>query len=164
MFTRKLYLFGFLIVCALLTFSIYLQRFKGFIPCPLCSLQRMAFTVLGILFLIGFFVYRKWLARLIVTIFLAVFSLVGLSLAGRQIWLQHFPTHTGDECGAGLKYMLSVLPIDQVLKQVIVGSGECTERGWEWLSLDLADWSMVWFAIFFLGSLYLLVKVIPRRF
>ena len=50
---RSGYAIGFLICAALLGFALYLQYYEEQDPCPLCILQRVAFIVLAIVFLIG---------------------------------------------------------------------------------------------------------------
>lgn len=157
MSTRMLYLFGFILVAGLLTFSVYLQVFQGFIPCPLCSLQRIAFGVLGILFLAGLFLYKHKLARLFIHSFGVLMSLAGILLAGRQIWLQHYPADSA-ECGVSLQYMMQVLPWHEVAQKVFMGTAECAERSWEFLSIDMAEWSFIWFCFFLIMMLYLLIK------
>lgn len=155
---RTTYFFGFMTVIVLLLISIYLQIFKDFNPCPLCTLQRLSFGVLGVLFLIGIFIHKKFWARIIVNIFLIVFSLVGSLLASRQIWMQMMG-HPNSECGASLQYMLEALPLSEVLEKILTeGSTECTNRGFEFLYLNMAEWALVWFILLLLLTLYLIGK------
>ncbi|TMH37113.1 MAG: disulfide bond formation protein B, partial [Betaproteobacteria bacterium] len=42
-------------------------------------------------------------------------------------------------------YMLETLPFTDVLKKVFQGSGECAEKGWEFLHLSIAGWTLVFF-------------------
>lgn len=156
---RRIYLLGFLIITALLSTSLYLQFYDNIMPCPLCSLQRLAFCLLGITFLLGIVFVANKAARLIINCFALIFSLAGLLFAGRQIWLQHFPA-AGNECGVSLQYMMQVLPMNMVIQKVFEGSAECTQRGWEFLSLNMAEWALIWFALFLLVSLYLVWKEI----
>lgn len=152
---RSTYFFGFVIICLLLTTSVYLQLYKNVIPCPLCTLQRISFVLLGILFLLGLFIYKKFFSRIAINFFSMMISLCGMSLAARQIWLQHFATAGSSECGVSLQYMLQVLPLSQTFQKVFEGSAECTQQGWEFLSLNMAEWALTWFIIFFAMSLYL---------
>jgi protein dithiol:quinone oxidoreductase len=155
---RLTYGLGFLLIVLLLTISLYLQFFDHFIPCPLCSLQRLAFLLLGIFFLIGMVAgHKRWLALFINSIaFIA--ACAGLVFSGRQIWLQHFANNTATDCGVSLQYMLEVLPPMEVVQKIFAGSAECTQIGWQFLGLDMAEWSFLWF-IFFVGFvLYLFIK------
>ncbi|MFZ2315562.1 MAG: disulfide bond formation protein B [Gammaproteobacteria bacterium] len=157
MSARLTYFLGFLAATALLSASIYFQIFDGFIPCPLCTLQRITFGLLGILFLIGLLL-TKSRPRLILNLFTSLVSLVGVFLAGRQIWLQHFPPSEGTACGVSIQYMMQILPLNEVIQRIFSGSAECSQRGWEFLSFNMAEWSLVWFVVFFALMLYLLVK------
>ncbi|RDI46547.1 disulfide bond formation protein B [Aquicella lusitana] len=158
MSSRLLYFLGFVIICFLLATGFYLQYVDGIMPCPLCMLQRFCFAGLGILFFIGFFVHAKPLARYTIDALSVLVSLLGILLAGRQIWLQHFSTAENSECGVSLQYMVQALPLHEVMQKIIAGSAECTQRGWEFLYLDMAEWSLIWFIFFLLLSLYLLLK------
>lgn len=155
---RLTYLIGLLLTCLLLFISIYLQMYDGFIPCPLCTLQRICFIILGIWFLFGIFIHKSQLGRVFINSLAVLTSAMGCALAGRQIWLQHFPNANANECGVSLQYMMKVLSFNELVQKIFTGSAECTQLGWEFLSLSMAEWSLVWF-IFFLGlSVWLLRK------
>lgn len=155
---RKYYGVGFLLVTMLLLTSLYLQFYDGFEPCPLCTLQRFAFVALGIFYLIGLLFYRWGVLRVFSAVMAFLSSCAGLFLAGRQIWLQHYPSEGGTECGVSLQYMLEALPLNEVAQRVFQGTAECTARGWEFLNLNMAEWSLLWFVFFFLLSVYLFKK------
>ena len=154
---RYIYFLGWIAIVILLSFSFYLQFFDGIMPCPLCMLQRIAFALLGILFFLGIFLYAKRIYCFILNTLLLLTSSLGMLFAGRQIWLQHVPSNT-NECGVTLQYMMQALPITEVMQKIFEGSAECTQRGWELASLNMAEWALVWFIFFFLMSLYLLFK------
>lgn len=155
---RFRYTLGLLVIIGLLLFSLYLQHVEGIIPCPLCSMQRLVFGVLGILCLIGILVHAKFWGRLITNILIALFSIFGALLASRQIWLQHYPNAAGNECSVSLEYMVSALPLNEVLQKIFHGSVECSQRTWEFIHLDMAEWALVWFFLFLLMSVYLTLK------
>jgi disulfide bond formation protein DsbB len=155
---RSAYLLGFIAICVLLFISFYLQFYDGFNPCPLCVLQRVAFIILGILFLMGIIVYKRPIGRKIINVLSLLTALLGAGLAGRQVWLQHFPPQDASECGVSIQYMLQVLPANEVVKKILAGSAECTKQGWQFFYLNMAEWSLVFFVLFFIYSIYLLIK------
>jgi len=155
---RRTYLVGFILTGVLLLTSVYLQFGQGIMPCPLCLLQRFVFCLLFILFSVGLFAYSKRWHRLLINSLTALISLLGMFLAGRQAWLQHFPSANGSECGVSLQYMLQVLPMSKVIQKIFQGSAECSRRGFEFLSLNLAEWSFLWFTVFLLLGLCLLFE------
>lgn len=157
MITRYTYSVGFIVICLLIASSIYLQVVDGFEPCPLCTLQRITFGVLGVFFMVGIIFNPRRIIGFILSILLLLSSILGLLFASRQIWLQHFSTNN-TECGVSLNYMLQVLPLNEVMKKVFTGSAECSQRGFVFLHLNTAEWAFIWF-LFFIGfSLYLITR------
>jgi len=160
---RSTYLLGFLTISILLLTSVYLQIFEGIIPCPLCSLQRLSFGLLGIWFLIGLLIHAKRLGRLFINFMCGLTSIIGIFLAGRQVWLQHFPSADNSECGVSLQYMMQVLPVNQIFQKIFEGSAECAKRGWEFLHLNMAEWALIWFVLFLLLALCLFIEELKWR-
>jgi disulfide bond formation protein DsbB len=153
---RLHYLLGFLIISGLIGVSLYLQFYDGVEPCPLCTLQRLSFFALGLLFFLGLIFASFKFMRYFLNIFLVLFSLVGMFLAGRQVWIQHFPPPGNAECGVSLQYMMQVLPFNQLIQKILEGSAECTKGGgFTFLSLNMAEWSLIWFVLFFCFAIYL---------
>lgn len=148
-----LYTIGFLIICTLLAISYYLEVYSGFNPCPLCIFQRFVFGFLGIVFFVGILTYKKFWNRLTTDFMIVLFSIAGIILAGRQVWIQQYPPANASECGVSLQYMLQALPLGEVFKKVFSGTAECTQRGWEFLHLNMAEWSLIWFIVFFLFAI-----------
>lgn len=147
-----------LICAALLGYGYYLQYVVGLEPCPLCIMQRLAFFAVFAVCLIAAI---HGPARLGIRIYAALSLLtagIGGAIAGRQIWLQHLPPDQVPECGPGLDYMLEVFPLFEALRMILTGSGECAEVDWTFLGLSIAQWSLGWFVILGLASLYLLAR------
>lgn len=150
---RSTYLIGLIIVSTLLLTSFYFQFVEGFIPCPLCTLQRISFGLLGILFLVGILTYAKRPIRILINTLCMLTSMLGIFLAGRQVWLQNFPSPDNSECGVSIQYMMQVLPLNEVAQKIFAGSAECTQRGWEFLHLNMAEWTLIWFIGFLIMTL-----------
>lgn len=155
---RTTYFIATTLITILLITSFYLQYIEGYIPCPLCMLQRFSFVLLGILFFIGVFTYRYFLARLIITGLCILTSISGIFFAARQIYLQQFPSADSSECGVSLEYMLQILPPGEVFRKIFAGSAECVQRGFEFLHLNMAEWTLLWFIGFLILSLCLLAE------
>jgi protein dithiol:quinone oxidoreductase len=100
---------------------------------------------------------------MIYSIITLIISLAGLGTAGRQVYLQHLPPDQVPSCGVGLNYMLQCLPINEVIKRVFEGSAECAQIHWSFLSLSMAEWSLVTFGFFSLVSLILVVKTLFKK-
>jgi disulfide bond formation protein DsbB len=155
---RVIYFLQLILISLLLGTGFYLEATTGLIPCPLCILQRVVFGLLGIWFLLGAVFGHRRLFRLIVNVCIALSASLGILLAGRQVYLQHVANPNQAECGASLQYMLQVLPLQEVAQHVLSGGTECAKRNWIFLSLDMAEWALLFFAAFFLFAIYLFCK------
>lgn len=156
--SRLTYLLQFIFISSLLVFSIYLQFYQGILPCPLCSLQRIAFVFIAVFSLIAAITYRFRWCRLWLNSLSFIVALFGIAFAGRQIWLQHFPPATNGECSPSLQYMIQVLPMNELIQKIFTGSAECVAISWKFLNLGLAEWAIIWFVLLSVLSLCLLRK------
>ncbi len=145
---RLCYAAGFLICTGLLAFALYLQHYEFQNPCPLCILQRVAFIGLGIVFLVGAIHGPGRFGAWVYGGLLALIAVLGISVAGRHVWLQHLPKDRVPECGPGLEYMLNRFPLSQALEKIFRGSGECAEVSWRLFTLSIAEWSLLWLILF----------------
>lgn len=153
---RMAYIICFLTVLIILGTGVYLEYVDGIMPCPLCTLQRICFAASGLIFLLGMFLYQNRFLRASINLASMFFAGLGVFLAGRQIWIQMYPNPDNSECGVSLNYMLSVLPIQDVVQKIFSGSAECTQRGWQFLSLNIPEWSLIFFVMFLLISTFYL--------
>jgi len=150
------YLLGFFVCAGLLGFGYYLQFFEQLEPCPLCVFQRICFLAMGIVFLVATFHNPGRGGATIYALLQLVAGGTGAGLAARQIWLQSLPKDQVPACGMGLNYMLETLPLTAVVRRVLEGSGECAEKGWEFLHLSIAGWALVFFVAMVVASFALI--------
>jgi len=160
---RALYLIGFLLTAALLGITFYLQSYDGFIPCPLCILQRMTLCLLGIIFFLGCALNLKKIGHIFLSLLASSITLIGIFLSGRQVWLQHLPVNENTDCGVSLRYLINVLPFDQVISKILRGTAECSQKGWEFLHFSLAEWSLFCFIGFLFFCLFQLKRSLNLR-
>jgi disulfide bond formation protein DsbB len=159
---RATYFIGFILTLGLLAVTFYLQKFDGFIPCPLCILQRVTFIGLGIFFFLGWTFSARKLISALFGILAFLVSLLGILLSGRQVWLQHLPPDKNADCSVSLQYLMHALPFDQVIAKIMQGTAECSQKGWEFLSLSMAEWSLIWFVAFFVLCFIQIVRTLRR--
>ena len=155
------YIAGFLICGLLFAFALYLQYYEFQNPCPLCILQRIAFIAMMAVFLVGAIHGPQRTGACVYSALLVIIAITGAGIATRHVWLQHLPKDRVPECGPGLEYMLNKFPLTQALEKVFRGSGECAEVGWTFLTLSIAEWSLLWFVL--LGALAVIVAVAVRK-
>jgi len=148
---RAVWFFSCLATVGLLLLSIWLQMQRGIIPCPLCTLQRMAFAGLALVFLSGVFCAGR-IFHFFIGLFSTLIAAAGLFFALRQVWLQYYASGMHENCGVSLQYLVKVLPWDQVVTKVLAGSSECSQVLWQFMHLSLAEWSLCFFVLFVLVS------------
>jgi disulfide bond formation protein DsbB len=96
--------------------------------------------------------------RIIIDFLCVLTSIAGVIFASRQIYLQNYSSPDAAECGVSLQYMMQILPISEVVQKVFAGSAECTQRGWEFLRLTMAEWTLLWFVGFLILTLCVLAE------
>lgn len=140
---RILYLLGGLVVSGLMGFGLYLQYVKHQDPCPLCMVQRVIFIAILVAFVLATLHGPKRMGERVYAGLITLLSLSGVAVAARHIWIQHLPPDQVPACGPGLDYMLETMPMANVLKELMHGSGECAAHGWTFLTLGIPEWSLL---------------------
>lgn len=150
----------FVVVCCamLLGFAYYNQYVDYLDPCPLCIFQRVVFFAMGIIALLAAIHNPARTGQVIYGWLVVITATIGGLIAGRHIWLQSLPPDQVPECGPGLNYMLDNFPITEVLSTVLRGSGSCAEVLWTFLGLSMPMWTMVWYVVLGLATLFLLYR------
>lgn len=163
-FTTYRYLQVFLVMMTVIGMSFalfFLQRYMGFSPCPLCILQRIGLMIMGGFALIAAFFNPKSKA---IRLLLWLGSLAGIGwaagIAGRHVWLQHLPADQVPSCGPGLDYWLDTLPMQQVLNEILSGSGECATIDWTFMGLSIPEQSLIFFSALIVVHLVILWRII----
>jgi len=142
---RLAFALGFLVCAALIGWALWLQYGEGLEPCPLCHFQRAAVVLIGLVFLVGTFHNPGRIGAAIYSVLLFLFAALGAALALRQVWLQALPKDQVPACGMGLGYMMDSMPFADVITRVLEGSGECADKGWVFLGLSIAGWTLAFF-------------------
>ena len=157
---RLLYAIGSGIAVFLLAMSMYLEAAMNMVPCLLCLLQRGVLGLIAGLFGVAAMLpYRR--ARRSLALLTAMTTVLGSWLAGRQLWLQYFVSHSSQpgNCDASLWYLLKVFPLDEVIKHILWGEGAtCAKPGPVILLLNPAQWALCSFLFFLVWSIYLFIK------
>ena len=140
---RTPFLLGFLISAAAMVAALwYFQHYLGLEPCPLCIFQRISVMALGLIFFIGLLHGPKGMLRRTYGALLTATSLVGIGIAIRHLWLQYGP-HEELGCGPGLDYMLETMPLQEVIQDVLKGTGDCGEIVWSLFGISIPGWTLL---------------------
>ncbi len=126
---------------------LYLQEVLWLEPCPLCIFQRIAFMVLGGIFLLAALHAPRGGGRNVYAVLIGLAALIGAGIAGRHVWLQFNPPEGMASCGAGLNYMLETMALPDVVLKVFQGNGDCGAIDWTFLGLGIPAWSLVCFVL-----------------
>jgi disulfide bond formation protein DsbB len=141
-------------VCAgLVGFGLFLQHAKGLEPCPMCILQRYAFVAIAVIALFAAIHDPRSIGRRVYGGLLALAAVAGGGVAMRHVYLEHNPPQIYD-CGADFGYMLESFPLADLLPMIFKGTGDCTKVPWRFLGLSIAEWALVWFAIFLVAAIF----------
>ena len=132
---------------ALLGFGYYLQFGMHIEPCPMCIFQRLCYMAIVIITVLGALHGPRRGGIYVYGVLTTIAAMTGAGIAGRQTWLQHLPEDQVPACGPGLAYMLEQFPLAQVIKQAFIGTGECATVDWTYLSLSIAEWSLICFSV-----------------
>ena len=149
---RQIHLIIFLIVGSLLGYAAYSMKILGLEPCTLCITQQFFYCLIGLSAFVSFLHNPGITASRVYSFSLSLFSLAGIWISGRQVWLQGLPEDEVPLCGPPLEYIIDVFHFADVINALFMGDGNCAEIPWEFLGLSMAGWSLVWFLIIlFLG-------------
>jgi disulfide bond formation protein DsbB len=142
---RLINLAGFVACAALIAYALYTQFQLGLEPCPLCIFQRIGVALIGVVFLAaaihnpGGGAGRYAYAGL-----LGLSTLATLAVAARHVYVQSLPPGSLPSCGAPLASLVKFMPLWDVIRKVLTGSGECGEVNWRFLGLAMPAWVMIW--------------------
>jgi disulfide bond formation protein DsbB len=130
-------------------------------PCPLCILQRWSFgfiALCGALMMIpGLYLVIKKALLLIA----GLFSMSGVIISGRQIYLQNIPSDQVPTCAPPMDFLLDTLPIFEVIQTILLGDGNCAEYDWRFI-FNFAEWALIFFVFLFFYNLFFLFKKVVK--
>jgi len=152
---RPLYFLLFFVCHELLIAAFYFEIYLGLEPCPLCMVSRALVFILGASFLLAALHNPTGLLRKIYHGIFSVISALGIAVSIQHLYLQSLPADEVPSCGPNLNYMLDTLPLSEVLKKLMEGSGSCAELSWEFLALSMPAWMLL------IYSGVLLLSLIP---
>jgi disulfide bond formation protein DsbB len=128
-----------------MAFALYLQHGLGLEPCPLCVFQRVALIAFAVITLLAALHGPIGWGHQVYAALATLAGVAGIVVAGRHVWLQHLPPEQVPACGPGLDYWMAVFPLQDVIKQVFQGSGECAVIDAAWLGISLPGWTLLLF-------------------
>ena len=141
--TRACNLMGAAACFALFGYALFAEHIQGYVPCPLCILQRFAVVGMGLAFLLAA-LHRpaNWFRHA----YSALCSAIGLAGAGvaiRHLWIQNQPEGAVPPCGASFDFIAENFGIITAVREALTASGECAEVDWSLLGLSMPGWVLL---------------------
>jgi disulfide bond formation protein DsbB len=161
-YSARIALFTALICAGLLATAFYMEYVTGLVPCALCLAQRAMFALIGVACLL--YMLPFYASRLVFAVLSFVGSGLGVWLASRQLWLQSLPEDQVPACGPDIYFMIERFPLADSLQTMLLGSGSCAEVQWTFLSLSIPGWTLLFYILTALVSVYLMLFRGPRPF
>mgnify|MGYP000389169489 CR=1 FL=1 len=137
---RNIYFLLLISVIGMVGYALYSEKVLGLVPCALCMTQRIFYCLVGFFALLALIHSQS---HRLYALFMALSAVIGASVAGRQVWLQHLPPDQVPACGPSLEYMLNTFPFAEALKMLLLGDGNCAEVVWRFIGLSMAEWSLI---------------------
>jgi disulfide bond formation protein DsbB len=149
--------FSFLLSIGLVCTSIILAQLLNLAACPLCIVQRMLYLTVALLAALGFLAGRQRNLAAIMALLMTVAAAAGAFVAGYQSYLQRFARDT--QCSGTLAWWERLVDwAGEKIPLLFGASGLCTEPGWKFIGLSIAEWSLVAFCVMTLIGLYVFLK------
>ncbi|MCO6524314.1 MAG: disulfide bond formation protein DsbB [Candidatus Schmidhempelia sp.] len=147
----------FLLLLSALSFNIvalFFQHVIGLLPCTLCIYQRCAFLGIMLAALIVLINPKLLFYRLVALMIWLYCSIKGLYYAYEQVLLQFNPS-LFHSCPLKPEFP-SWLPLDRWLPSVFASFGNCSEKVWTFLTLEMSQWTMLIFICYVIVALLIL--------
>lgn len=158
----RIFALTFLTGAGLVGGGLYLAKTLNLAACPLCILQRMVYLALALSSLIGLGLSRCRLSQGLVALGNSGLAGLGVFIAGYQVWLQRFATDIS--CTANAPWWEEfVYWAGEKVPVLFEATGLCSEAGWKFLGLAIADWSLLAFCGLMLLSLIALARILRGR-
>ena len=154
---KKILILIFLMCVGALAFALYAQYFQFVDPCPLCIAQRFIISIIGIFALLFAIHNPKNFLMRIYGVFIAGFSIFGIKVASRHVWLTHLPPEQQPvSCGMPLEVLYKKLPLNNFIGYILKGDGECGKVTWTIFNISAPAAVIVFLSIIALLSLYII--------
>jgi disulfide bond formation protein DsbB len=125
--------------------------------CPLCILQRMLYLLLALEAVAAWAMAGSALTRRVAALGMLATTLTGVWIATYQTWLQRWAK--GASCTADQPWWEAFVNwAGSQWPLMFEASGLCSEAGWKFLGLSIAEWSLVAFTSMTIAMLIALLR------
>lgn len=135
--------------------ALFFQHVLNLNPCVLCIYQRCVFFGILIAALIVIINPKRFILRLIGIALWIYCSMKGFLFAHEQATLQFEPSMF-HSCSLNPNFP-SWLPLNHWFPSVFESTGNCMDRVWQFLTIEMSQWMMIIFICYFLVALLILL-------
>ena len=140
--------------------GLFLAHTLNLAACPLCILQRMLYLLLALEAIAAWLLAGSALPRRAAALVMAATALTGVGIASYQTWLQRFAK--GASCTADQPWWEHFVNwAGAQWPLMFEASGLCSEAGWKFLGLSIAEWSLFAFTCMSIAMLIALLYRSP---
>jgi len=137
--------------------GVFLAQTLNLAACPLCILQRMLYLLLACEAVAAWLMAKATLPRRAAALLMAATTLTGVWIAAYQAWLQRFAK--GVSCTADQPWWEQLVNwAGSQWPLMFEASGICSEAGWKFLGLSIAEWSLIAFTSMTIAMLIALAR------
>jgi disulfide bond formation protein DsbB len=134
-----------IVALGLVAGGVFLAQTLNLAACPLCVLQRMLYLLLTLESVAAWMLAGTTAGRRAFALVMAATTLTGVWIAAYQTWLQRFAK--GVSCTADQPWWEQFVNwAGRQWPLLFEASGLCSEAGWKFLGLSIAEWSLIAFA------------------
>ncbi|MBI5790219.1 MAG: disulfide bond formation protein B [Rhodocyclales bacterium] len=137
--------------------GIVLAQTLNLAACPLCILQRMLYLLLALEAAAAWMLSGSTLPRRLMALVMTATAATGVWIAAYQTWLQRFAK--GVSCTADQPWWEHFVNwAGAQWPLMFEASGMCSEAGWKFLGLSIAEWSLMAFSTMTVAMLVALLR------
>lgn len=142
--------------------GLVLAKTLNLAACPLCILQRMMYLTLCAIAIAALLLPRCRNSQIAAAGTSAIAAATGAFIASYQVWLQRFATDVS--CTANAPWWEEfVYWAGEKVPFIFEATGLCSEAGWKFLGLAIADWSLLAFSTTLILALRTLLQLLRTR-
>ena len=145
-------------VVALLIAVLFMEKYLGLAPCPLCVLDRVVIAAMALAFVTAYLHKPSITGYRVYAGGSLLLGMTGIAIASRHVYLQALPQGEIPDCAPDLGYMLDAFPLAKTLSVIFTTSGTCAEISWTFLGLSIAQQTLLLFIALSIFCVVILVR------
>ncbi|MDI9347321.1 MAG: disulfide bond formation protein B [Methylacidiphilales bacterium] len=138
-------------------FAIFLQITAGYLPCPLCIMQRYSYGVIFLLALCAIYWYQNTKVK-IMHFFLLLVSLISVCIALAHLYIRYGKAPSQECIADPLELALNSFWFAKWFPTMFSSLGSCVDISPPILGLDIIIWSALGSGTMLVFSVFLFIK------